>query len=301
MKTKLIWIRGAIGDLLILLPIAISYAAGKPYHLIYTGPLQLQQLNNLFSLLDFHKPVKLLVLKNDGCILTDETLKNAEWVCDREPDLILNHASGDRYKPTIARADDIHPEIDRDYLSLKIHSESLAGQLSKFPFRRKQYVVFCPYGNSNPRWQSKECKAAFAAIAKHITAKGIPIVVLGKCQPHLSNEYSGNALGLALEKFNVINYTNMTSLKEAVGIMANSIVNVCFDSGMKNLAYLMPNAAITLHDPSWHSANPIEAWTPQQILSSPHNSLWDIESFLSNTTTGLKEIDAIFERAGIWR
>lgn len=274
MDSPLVWSRGAIGDLLIHLPIAHAKYGDQPFNLIVSGPINNDTVKFLIesSNLNIRYVYHVDTNPRSSVLVTDKMLTVAYDKFKKPPDLILNHVRQvfGQNRFVISKADEI-VDFPVDFTSVMYEFKEDEHFLSQFP---KSYVLVCPYGTSNPLW--KKCKRYHDYLREIVRwlvkFHGIhDLIIVGK-----SDTNAFDQLFWKIPKLKTFNMTNITTIREVFTLINHAKNFVVYDCGLKNYAFLQPTPTTFIWNKKWHAANPVEAWFPKQLQKINQNILLDI-------------------------
>jgi ADP-heptose:LPS heptosyltransferase len=294
MNNPIVWMRGAVGDLLILFPIMKQYLNQEfptfdGVNLIYSGPLQPKKVLELTDLILGlnHKVQRILKIdfddvSNNKNIITDKMKEQCVHFFNRLPDMILNHVYKDEYELKIHDADNVLKLNDPiDYTSIHLKTQEI-----DLPF--KEYICVSLTGNSNKSFQHEKSKDKFKLLINILLHEtDLPILFLGGKKEEFDK--------LNFKSFRLINLCGQTSLIEVNSIIDKAKIFFCFDNGLKNIGFLSKTPTVFLFDKTWENANPIEAWFPKQLQNIKKNILLPIEEITINTVKKVLSIILSFD------
>lgn len=266
-------LRGAMGDLLCLFPILHSWlkknTEDNKCDMIVSGPMNVDTLDNLLGLQEEIFVNKLQVFQcrdSHREAIFHENSMSYMTSTGRIIDLYLNHVEEGK----ILTADEVEPEQERDYTSVKYFSERVENFA---PNDMKHFAVVSMIGNSNQLWKSKAVLDAFENVIQEILNKTNWYIFLIGQHPMEPDYIWAYPRHLKCSSGRIICYYNSTTLDDVVNLMEKAKAIVTYDNGVKNFAFLQNTPTLYIHEPKWPSANPVEAWFPKQLHHINNNFL----------------------------
>lgn len=287
-----IWMRCAIGDALVLLPIvkgAIEHHNASGCDLVVTGPCSPGVIRELFHMSDLNYSS----LKYTKCNATAKPWFQKKSIHIHETnnpkiDLALNHVQRLDKTIMVREADYIHSEIPRDYKSVKYTSSDIV-----IPW--DSYVIFCPFGASNPKYKSKSVYNTYQRLVDYYLAHtNHSIVFTGRWNDEIPEEYKNFQCGEA-DKLRLNYIYDQTTLSDMVALIKRADSGVYFDSGMKNFGFIYGRKSIVVWDDSHPNSMPLGAWCPSQfhndvIYCNVNNKIDPDEDFILEEFLQCEEI-----------
>ncbi len=269
---KNIFIRGGLGDLIVLMPRIKKYLKNENYKIHYFGELSVGTLLDYFTCIKNMELADKIIHYPGRCPVLEPKFTTSRFKSAPNPDAKFQmpyHYNPDSRSFKINDADNVMPELNPvDYCSVKYTANA------DFPY--DNYVVVAPFSVSNPRWKRDPVYSWFQHFCHYILSKTkLKIVLLGNIpnsesyKLYLPNKLCNDA------KWYFINTCGLTTIEEAIAIIKNAKFGIYFDSGLKNFAFLYDNPTIFLRDHTWLHSNPLEAWFPKQLQRINNNFLFD--------------------------
>ena len=276
-----VWMRGNIGDLIILSAIANHLHMHPDGYdvktVLISSSLPKETVVELVELLSFYDDKNIILLDKKYCDGRKKifNLKLAGTLANkyRMRVVLLNHCLpfGNGVVKVLKADEILLPEYGKvDYTNVGLKDPVIDNDLVlSLPER---YVVFFPQGNSNWHWQSSDTVQCFDKLIKAALAQGYRVVICAKGMPerHPYEHY--------MDKVDVTFLINQTSLADAAYLIRHASGVVSYDSGMKNIAFLLPTPTVAIYNTRLKPPSPIDAWFPKQLQGINNNSyLWQTD------------------------